>query len=102
MIKLNNEEMSCVYGSVDNRQVIKDILIDSVLGAGFGAPGGPPGMLLGAGLGASQSVIHSAINHGPVDVKIPTVPMGPIWNGSGVNIMKNTWVPGFGSKVNMY
>ncbi|UIM90564.1 hypothetical protein [Yersinia ruckeri] len=41
MIKLNNEEMSCVYGSVDNRQVIKDILIDSVLGAGFGAPGGP-------------------------------------------------------------
>lgn len=61
-----------------NAQIIKDIAIDAVLGAMF-TPGAP---WLGGGMGAVGSVIHGAINHGPVNVPIPVL-IGPSWNGSG-------------------
>ncbi|ATA26495.1 hypothetical protein BIY26_21310 [Brenneria goodwinii] len=61
-----------------NAQIIKDVAIDAGIGAAF-TPGAP---LIGAGLGAAGSVIHGAINHGPVCVPIPVM-IGPTWNGSG-------------------
>lgn len=84
MRALSFNEMSMAFGaggpSIDpgNAQVIKDIAIDAGIGAVF-TPGAP---WLGAGLGAAGSVIHGAINHGPVGVPVQ-VGIGPSWNGSG-------------------
>ncbi|MEB7885391.1 E492 group microcin [Serratia fonticola] len=61
-----------------NAQVIKDIAIDAGIGAML-TPGAP---WLGGGLSAAGSVIHGAINHGPVNVPMPSLPLGPTWNGS--------------------
>ena len=67
-----------------NKKILKDIAID----AGLGALTTPLTPWVGAGYGAAASVIHSAINNGPVNVPVPVL-VGPSWNGSvptGINI----------------
>jgi hypothetical protein len=84
MKKINGYLLASVSGAaVDpaNQAVIKDISTNMTYGAGWGAitGGGVPGALMGATGGALQTVIQGAINHGPVNVPIPKVPMGPVW-----------------------
>lgn len=48
----------------------------------FGALGGaltsgPPGAVIGAGLAAAQNVTFGFIDHGPINVQMPQVPMRP-------------------------
>jgi hypothetical protein len=78
---LNFEEKLLVSGAAvpDNGQIIRDIGMNASIGAGF-SPGAP---WLGAMFGAAGSVIVSGINHGPVRVPMPTVPMGPSWTRPG-------------------
>lgn len=82
VLSLNEIEMvSGASGpSIDpgNAQIIKDVAIDAGIGAAF-TPGAP---WIGGGLGAAGSVIHGAINNGPVGVEMPKIPLGPTWNGS--------------------
>lgn len=52
-------------------------------GAGFGSMVGPVGSAVTA---AVQTVVQEAVEHGPVNVPIPVVPMGPTWNGSGGSV----------------
>ncbi|WP_145585626.1 microcin [Yersinia kristensenii] len=53
-------------------------------GAGVGfITGGPAGAMIGSSAAATQNVVQGAIKHGPVNVPIPQVPLGPTWNGSG-------------------
>lgn len=66
-----------------NQQVLSSLGQNMAWGAGLGAVGGVAGVVSGAVGGAVQTVVEGAINHGPVNVPIPTVPMGPSWNGSG-------------------
>ncbi|UQY45011.1 microcin [Mixta hanseatica] len=83
MKKINHSLLASVSGAaVDpaNQEVIKQMTTNMAYGAGWGAiTGGAPGALVGATGGALQTVIQGAINHGPVNVPIPKVPMGPVW-----------------------
>ena len=84
MKELNYDELNMVSGGkgpgIDpaNAQVLKDIAID----VGIGAALTPSAPMVGGGLAAVGSVIHGAINHGPVNVPVPVL-IGPSWNGSG-------------------
>jgi hypothetical protein len=62
----------------NDRQVMKNLGVDMAFGALGGAlTGGPPGAVMGAALGAAQNVTIGMMNHGPVNVPIPHLPMGP-------------------------
>ncbi|EKN3569499.1 TPA: microcin [Yersinia enterocolitica] len=70
-------------GDSNNSAIAGSFGKDVAWGIGTGLiTGGPGGAVIGAGVAATQNVIQGAINHGPVNVPIPTVPMGPTWNGS--------------------
>ncbi len=70
-----------------NQQLLNSLGSSMAWGAGLGAVGGPGGAVAGAITGAAgaalQTVVDGAVAHGPVNVPIPVVPMGPTWNGSG-------------------
>lgn len=67
-----------------NQQLVHDFGTNVAWGAGLGGlTGGPAGAFIGGAGGAVQTVVQGAFNHGPVNVPIPRVPMGPTWNGSG-------------------
>ncbi|MFK8258717.1 microcin [Erwinia sp. AnSW2-5] len=85
MERIANDLLYKIVGAGDaNKQLGHDLASSIAWGAGFGAvTGGPGGALIGAGSAAVQTVVQGAINHGPVNVPIPTIPMGPTWNGSG-------------------
>jgi hypothetical protein len=57
-------------------------MMASFIGAMNGVPAGIPGMALGAVRGATGCVGSRTAAHMPVNVQIPRVPMGPVWNGS--------------------
>lgn len=86
MKELTSCELNLVSGgngpSIDpeNAQILKDIAIDTALGAATT----PLAPWVGGGLGAASSVIHGAINHGPVNVPVDAM-IGPSWNGSGMS-----------------
>ncbi|CFQ35163.1 MULTISPECIES: hypothetical protein [Yersinia] len=94
MTELNCEESkslpyskSALY-SVDNKGIAKVVLAYSLLVVGLGVIlnsdlfFGYLGMLTDT----VQPVINNMTNHCPVEVKMPVIPMGPSWNGSGGNI----------------
>ncbi len=67
----------CTSGS-ETKQMVCSVGRDMAIGAGTGARvGGLPGALVGAGTGALQNVGLRAIDHGPVNVRMPNVPMNP-------------------------
>lgn len=70
-----------------NKELLNTLGENMAWGAGFGAIAGPGGGVAGAvggaATGAIQAVVQEAVKHGPVNVPIPVVPMGPTWNGSG-------------------
>uniref|UniRef100_UPI0011A80156 E492 group microcin n=1 Tax=Yersinia alsatica TaxID=2890317 RepID=UPI0011A80156 len=47
-----------------------------------------------------QPVINSIINHCPIEVEIPTIPMGPGWNGSDGNASPYVDIPELLNKIN--
>jgi len=72
-------ELGLVSGAngPSNAQVLKDIAID----AGLGAATTPLTPWVGAGYGAAASVIHGAINNGPVNVPVPVL-VNPSFSGA--------------------
>ncbi|TKI03516.1 E492 group microcin [Bruguierivorax albus] len=66
----------CNTGS-DNRQLLCSVTRDMAIGAAGGAPLGLPGALAGAGTAAAQNVALRLIDHGPVNIRMPNVPMNP-------------------------
>lgn len=66
-----------------NQQLLNTLGENMAWGAGFGATAGVAGAVGGAATAAVQTVVQEAVKHGPVNVPIPVVPMGPTWNGSG-------------------
>ncbi|MEQ9723394.1 nuclease [Yersinia alsatica] len=47
-----------------------------------------------------QPVINSIINYCPIEVEIPTIPMGPGWNGSDGNASPYIDIPELLNKIN--
>ncbi|MBK4715438.1 MULTISPECIES: E492 group microcin [Tenebrionibacter/Tenebrionicola group] len=87
MRKLNIKGMISVGGAGDpltdrNSDLIRQMMINAGWGAAFGITGGFPGMAAGAVAGVTQTVVQGAVAQMPVHVPIPTVPLGPVWNGS--------------------
>lgn len=87
MRRLNTNELFLTAGAGDpltdaNSDLIRQIMLGAGWGAAFGVTGGLPGMALGAVGGVTQTVVQGAVSQMPVKVPIPTVPMGPTWNGS--------------------
>ncbi|OJT36105.1 hypothetical protein [Serratia plymuthica] len=85
MKELSGAMLNAISGGTDpNTQLMNNLGNNMAWGAGLAAASG--GGIVGAGVGAVggavQTVVQGAINHGPVNVPIPQVPMGPSWNGS--------------------
>lgn len=68
----------------NNSAIAGSLRNDVAWGAGVGfITGGPGGAIVRGSAAATQNVVQGTIKHGPVNVPIPQVPMGPTWNGSG-------------------
>ncbi|WP_413741394.1 hypothetical protein ACL2XO_20470 [Sodalis sp. RH15] len=61
-----------------DQKIMNNLGRDIAFGALGGAlTGGPPGAVMGAGLAAAQNVTIGLMDHGPVNVQMPQVPMRP-------------------------
>ncbi|WP_445081517.1 E492 group microcin [Martelella alba] len=75
----------CTSGS-ENKQMACSIGRDMAIGAAGGAAkAGLPGALVAAGSAAVQNVGLRLIDHGPVNVHMPQVPMNPSHIGNSGN-----------------
>ena len=75
----------CTSGS-ENKQMACSVARDVAIGAtGGAAKAGLPGTLLGAGGAAVQNVSLRLIDHGPVNVRMPQVPINPSHVGNSGN-----------------
>ncbi|CAM3979156.1 colicin V family bacteriocin [Xenorhabdus thuongxuanensis] len=85
MKTLSQNELNFISGAGDsvdqaNDKLISDLGKNIAWGTGLGAiTGGPVGAAVGAVGAAVQTVVQEAINHGPVNVPIPSIPMNPSW-----------------------
>ncbi len=79
--------MNCQNTGPDNKHLATSIGREMAVGAALGAKtGGVPGALFGAGVAGVQNVTFGLIDHGPVNVPMPHVPMRPSHIGqSGTN-----------------
>ncbi|MDC9597169.1 E492 group microcin [Xenorhabdus anantnagensis] len=85
MKDLSQNELSFISGAGDavdeaNKKLMKDLSESIALGAGVGAiTGGGPGAIVGGTGAAVKTIIKESINHFPVNVPIPNLPMSPSW-----------------------
>ncbi|MBS0057334.1 nuclease [Yersinia sp. Marseille-Q3913] len=88
MTELNCEQSKLSPHIVDNKGIAKVVLIYSLLVVSLGVILNSDLLFgyLGMLTDTVQPVINNMINHCPVEVKMPVIPMGPSWNGSGSNI----------------
>ncbi len=77
--------MNCSKGSA-NAQTACSISRDMMIGAAGGAAKtGVPGALVGAGIAGVQNVGLRLMDHGPVNVRMPNIPMNPSHIGQSGN-----------------
>ena len=78
--------MNCSNTRSDNAQMAKSLGREMAVAAGAGAKvGGLHGALAGAGIAAVQNVAFGLMDHGPVNVSMPHVPMRPSHIGQSGN-----------------
>lgn len=87
MRELNPKELTLIGGAGDpltdeNSQLIRQIMVNFNWSVAFGIARGFPGMAAAGALAVTQTVVQGAMARMPVNVPIPNVPMGPVWNGS--------------------
>lgn len=102
MTEINYEGHNYRIHHVDRKGIVGTVLIYSLLVLIFS-------MLLKADIltdslamfsNVIQPVINSIINYCPIEVEIPTIPLGPSWNGSDGNASQYIDIPELLNKIN--
>lgn len=84
--------MNCSKGS-ENAQIACSLNREMMVGAASGAKFGVHGAAVGAGAAAVQNVAFRLMDHGPVNVRMPNIPMNPSHLGNHGN--NNGAMPNF-------
>ncbi|CNE78134.1 Uncharacterised protein [Yersinia frederiksenii] len=102
MTEINYEEHNYRFNNVERKGITRTVLIYSLFVLIFG-------ILLNADIltdflaifsNAIQPVINSIVNHCPIEVEIPSIPMGPSWNGSNGNASQYIEIPELRNNIN--